>query len=147
MKKLEETESILAIDPGSDKCGVAVVSAERVVLKRCIVTPERVAETVRELAESYGISKIAIGDATASKKIEQSLSALFPHLTLVFIDEKNSTLEARSLYWEAHPSRGWRRVLPLSLQLPPVPIDDFAAVVLALRALAADAQQRQSVGN
>ncbi|HKM17981.1 MAG TPA: pre-16S rRNA-processing nuclease YqgF, partial [Limnochordia bacterium] len=34
-----------------------------------------------------------------------------------------------------HPPRGWRRLLPVSLQTPPVPIDDYVAVILAQRYL------------
>jgi hypothetical protein len=51
------------------------------------------------------------------------------------VNERDSTLEARDLYWKEVPPRGWRRLVPLSLQVPPEPIDDFAAVVLARRHL------------
>lgn len=63
------------------------------------------------------------------------LSTLAPALKVVAVEERNSTLEARALYWQEKPPRGWRRVLPLSLQEPPEPVDDFAAVVLARRFL------------
>jgi hypothetical protein len=52
------------------------------------------------------------------------------------VDEKNSTLEARPLYWQEYPRRGLLRLLPISLLAPPVAIDDFAAVVLGRRFLA-----------
>lgn len=142
-----ESAPILAIDPGSDKCGIAVVAADGTVFERSIVAPELVAETVRMLTETYAVQKIAIGDATTSRKLQQKLSAQFPSLKFTLIDERNSTLEARALYWKTHPPRGWRRVVPLSLQLPPVPIDDFAAVVLALRTVENDRNTDESTGN
>lgn len=137
---------VLAIDPGSDKCGIAVVSSSLEVLERIIVAPERVAETVQTLAETYNIQKVAIGNATTSRKLRQTLGTHLPHIEFVSIDEKNSTLEARALYWKATPPRGWRRFLPLSLQLPPTPIDDFAAVVLAFRFFENRRKQKDNCG-
>jgi hypothetical protein len=60
-----------------------------------------------------------------------------PEVDITTVDETGSTLEARVLYWQEHRPRGWRRLVPLSLQVPPEPVDDFAAVVLARRFLSA----------
>lgn len=51
-----------------------------------------------------------------------------------YADESYTTLRARELYWKLHPPRGWRRWLPLSLQVPTRDVDDLAAwaIVLAL---------------
>ena len=54
------------------------------------------------------------------------------------VDEKNTTLEARKLYWKKNPPSGWRRLLPISMQVPPVPVDDIAAEVLANKYRAKD---------
>ena len=48
------------------------------------------------------------------------------------IDEAYSTLEGRRRYLQEH-RRGWRRLLPLGLQAPPEPYDDYVAVVLGER--------------
>ena len=45
---------------------------------------------------------------------------------------------ARELYFREHPPRGWRRLVPTGLQLPPVPVDDYAAILIARRFLARD---------
>jgi hypothetical protein len=52
------------------------------------------------------------------------------------IDETDTTYRARALYFAEHPPRGWRRLLPLGLQVPPGPIDDYAAMLIARRYLA-----------
>ena len=41
--------------------------------------------------------------------------------------------------YQATP-RGLRRLLPTSMQVPPVPVDDFVAVILGTRYLARQAQ-------
>ena len=51
------------------------------------------------------------------------------------VDEYRTTDDARRAYWKAHPPRGWRRFLPTGMQVPPVPVDDFVAVLLAQRYL------------
>lgn len=126
---------ILALDPGSDKCGLAVVAPGSGVLQRRIVAPDEIEIALRELLPQYGVTRVILGNATTSRAMRERVSTLFPEVELVEVDERNSTLEARELYWKENPPRGWRRVLPLSLQVPPEPVDDFAAVVLALRFL------------
>ncbi len=126
-------KAILAIDPGKDKCGLAVVAQSGAVLWQRIAPPSQIAEQVRELLQKFSISQIVLGNATTSRAMREKLNGEFPQAKIVEVEEKNSTLEARDLYWLSNPPRGWRRVLPLSAQLPPEPVDDFAAIVLAQR--------------
>jgi hypothetical protein len=49
------------------------------------------------------------------------------------IDEKYTTVEGRKLYFQYTPRRGWRRFVPLSLQYPPEPVDDFVAWIIGQR--------------
>lgn len=131
-----ESTPILALDPGKDKCGVAVVTradgATR-VLRRQVIAASNLEAVVPEWIAEFRIEKIVLGDATTSRAWHARLSTLLPSIEVIVVKETNSTLEARALYWKHNPPRGWRRVLPLSLQVPPEPIDDFAAIVLAER--------------
>jgi RNase H-fold protein (predicted Holliday junction resolvase) len=131
---------ILALDPGKDKCGVAIVRATSddlnggiEVLVRRIVSSRELEKVLPILVQEWGIVHIVVGDATTSRAWRERLSTLLPDVAISSIHEAGSTLEARALYWQANPPRGWRRVLPLSLQAPPEPLDDFAAGVLAQR--------------
>jgi hypothetical protein len=51
------------------------------------------------------------------------------------VDERETTLRARARYFQAHPPRGWKRLVPRGMLLPPCPIDDFAALLIAERFL------------
>lgn len=126
---------LIAVDPGKDKCGLAVVGMDGVTLSRQIAPTFQAPQIVAALVETHQATRILIGNSTTSKTMRERLSALLPQAELVEVEEKNSTLEARALYWRENPPRGWRRVLPLSLQSPPSPVDDFAALVLARRFL------------
>lgn len=127
---------IIAIDPGRDKCGVAVVQADNRVLERQIVPRATALEGLQKLIFRFPDAVLVLGNATTSRALREEITQLFPQTAIQMQDETGSTLEARDLYWVEHPQRGWRRFWPQSLQMPPEPIDDFAAIVLAQRFLA-----------
>jgi hypothetical protein len=126
---------ILAVDPGREKCGVAVLSAVRVLDHRVIPTSGLV-PFVGDVLGERAVAWAVVGDQTSSGEVRKLLEAHFPSLAVVTIGEERTTLEARRLYFKDHLPRGWRRLLPLSLQVPPVPHDDYAAIVLGQRFLA-----------
>lgn len=130
---------LLAIDPGRQKCGIAVVEfrdaidRDGTILFRAIEAADSLRERLHPIVEEFAPGEIALGNSTASPDLLRDLPLLFPHIAVVSVGEAHSTLEARALYWRVHAPRGWRRLVPLSLQTPPEAIDDFAAVVIARR--------------
>jgi len=60
------------------------------------------------------------------------LSALFPNIPVLSAPERNTSLRAREVYFREYPPRGWRRLIPRGLLLPPRPIDDYAAFLIAI---------------
>ncbi len=126
---------ILAVDPGRLKCGLALLELQRVVLKEVVSRTETVNRIV-ELLPSNG--PIIVGDRTGSKEFIEELLAAIPHISnrVEPTDEHLSSVQARQRYWLEHPPQGWHRLVPVSLQVPPVPIDDYVAVILAERYLA-----------
>jgi RNase H-fold protein (predicted Holliday junction resolvase) len=127
---------LLAIDPGRDKCGLAVVSREGAILRRRVVPRAEIVAAALSWSRDCSPDLLLLGSATGARELETELRAAFPLLPLHIVDEHGSTLEARALFWQEHPPRGWRKLLPVSLQTPPSPLDDLAAVVLARRFLA-----------
>jgi RNase H-fold protein (predicted Holliday junction resolvase) len=141
------TFKVLSIDPGREKCGVAIVESTAgqslssdasgnspfVVLRQEIVPRQQMMARLGELIECFLPDAFLLGNATTSKALATGLVGQWPQIALHIVDEAGSTLAARDLFWKAHPPRGWRRCVPLSLQYPPVPLDDFAALVLAQR--------------
>ena len=123
---------VLAIDPGRDKCGVAVLASDgRVLVQRVVPTAELDA-AVGELIQSYAPTVI-MGDGTTSTDAKKRVEAL--GVPVLLVDEYRTTDAAKCAYWEAHPPRGWRRFVPRGMLVPPVPVDDFVAVILAQRFL------------
>ncbi len=132
-------KTVLAIDPGTDKCGMAHVCREEdgrlTVLWRGVVQRANVVESIREHLQSKEL--LVIGKGTGSRPLVQEINGELPSAAILLVDEKDTTLQARERYWEHHPRRGWRRLLPASLQLPPEQVDDFVALILAERVLLA----------
>jgi len=123
---------VLAIDPGRDKCGVAVLSPAGALLFRQVVPTAQLENVVSTLVEKHAPT-IIMGNGTTSAAAKERVEALGGAVTLV--DEYRTTDAAKSAYWEAYPPHGWRRLVPRGLLVPPVPVDDFAAVILAQRFL------------
>lgn len=125
-------EVVLAIDPGTDKCGLAAAS-QKGVLRQWVAPRERLFKDVKEAVEVYGVRTIILGDGTGSKKFEAEISAAFPEISVAVVDEYRTTDAARERYWREKPPKGWRRLLPVGMQVPPEPYDDLVAVILAER--------------
>lgn len=128
---------LLAIDPGTTKCGMAILDSQGKVLFREISPTATIANRLLELIEGWNVNCVVYGESTGAKHITSLVQGLSTKSTFTVhgVDETNSTLEARPLYWQEYPRRGLLRLLPISLLSPPVPIDDFAAVVLGRRFL------------
>lgn len=131
--------TVLAVDPGSAKCGLAVVHRDAAgklhVRWRRIVPVEDLPEAVREAHAIAPLALIVVGDGTRSQATVAAIRAASPSVGILVVDERDTTMHARERYWEHHPRRGWRRLLPATMQVPPEPVDDFVAVILAERVL------------
>lgn len=137
------------IDPGRDKFGLAVTDDYELLFSAVIPT-ERLDDIAASLAagrwsalSSYGQERmitpvdldhigagvksyvIYVGDGTESDVFQRKLRDAGVRCAL--IDETNTTLEGRALYWKLYPPRGLWRLIPTSLRIPPRPIDDLAA--------------------
>jgi len=130
---MPEEEIIIAIDPGTKKCGYVVVDSNLSVLllQREVISTEEITKAIEDSLKIYKIDKIILGNGTNYKNIEKRLKNHFPQLKIILIEEKFSTLEARKKYFEAHPPQGVSKLIPLSLRVPPCNYDDFAAFLLA----------------
>lgn len=126
--------AVLGIDPGTRKCGYAVVSAAgSAPLELGIVPTAELGERVRLLGERFALRVVALGAGTNTAPVAALLAGSL--LPVRAVDERETTLLARRRYFDAHPPRGWRRLVPRGMLLPPRPIDDFAALLIAERFL------------
>ena len=125
--------SVAAIDPGRDKCGLAVLAADGSVLFQQVVETKRLIEKLCQQRARHPFQTIILGNGTTSESARRRIVKALPGLELVVVDEYRTTELAKGEYWKAHPPTGWRRLLPVTMQVPPVPVDDFVAVLLGRR--------------
>lgn len=123
---------MLGVDPGTRKAGLAVVQAvDGAILARRVCPLGQLDAIVSELVSAYGLRVAALGGGTHAAPLGAALAAL--GLRVELVDERETTLQARRLYFAEKPPRGWRRLVPAGMLLPPEPIDDFAAALIARR--------------
>ena len=77
---------------------------------------------------------IAMGNGTRSKEFHEYLKNRV-NIEIVIADEKNTTLEARKLYWKIHKPNFIMRFLPESMRVPSRVLDDLAAWSIGIRAM------------
>jgi RNase H-fold protein (predicted Holliday junction resolvase) len=127
-------DAVLGVDPGRSKVGYALLEGSGAVVAAGIEPIERLSARLAEIVRTHAVSAIALGRGTNARPIKASLEAL--GLPIHLIDEHETSRGARTLYFAEHPPRGWRKLIPLGLQLPERPIDDYAAILIARRFLA-----------
>ena len=128
------SEAVLGIDPGTQKAGFAIIEATSSAPLVVGIEPlDGLIGRVRQLVEHYRVRAIALGRGTHATAVARMLTTV--DVPVHLIDEHETTWRARALYFADHPPRGWRRLIPLGLLLPPRPIDDYAAVLIARRYL------------
>ena len=123
----------MGIDPGRDKCGVAVLTAAGEIKFQRVVPTEELDAVIKNLAAQFEIEKVILGDGTTHKAAANKITAA--GLRFELVDEKHTTEEARREFWIKNPPRGWRKLLPTSMQVPPEPVDAIVAEILVRRFL------------
>ncbi len=118
---------IIGLDPGKN-LGVAFVSEDGQLERGEIVLGEELA-----FYPFPAGAQIVVGGGTGSARVQEVLRKR--GLSFVVVDEKDTSLRARELYFKHHPPPFWMRLLPRGLWSPPRPIDDYAAYAIVLRYL------------
>ena len=136
------------IDPGRFKIGVAF-EEDGVLLFSAIVPKEYqddIAAALKNLnwdiLSKWGqegstsvlsracLTSVYIGNGTSSDEIKALLDT---GINTEIVDERETTLEGRKLYWKIHPPKGIAKIIPTSMRTPPRDIDDLAAFIIVRR--------------
>jgi RNase H-fold protein (predicted Holliday junction resolvase) len=125
----------LGLDPGRQKCGLAVMDRNCTVHLQQVVENDRALPLLQQVCQDYPIEQVIVGDQTGSKTWRQTLETTFPQIPVVAVDERYSSLEARDRYWQMYPPRGLARLIPPGMRQPPRAIDDIVAILLIERYL------------
>lgn len=131
-------KTVLGIDPGKTKIGLAVVSGQgkdTQILERAVCSLEELTKCLGDALHRAKVDFAVIGNGTNSKRVQELIREAAPSMAILIVDEQDTSIRARERYWEHNKRRGWRRFVPSSLLVPPVPIDDYVAAILAERAI------------
>jgi RNase H-fold protein (predicted Holliday junction resolvase) len=124
---------VAGFDPGRDKCGVAVMTGDRRLCWHGIVASPQVISRLKALRCRFPFSQLVMGNQTASSQWRSQLREQFPDLEIIPVAEQFTSQLARQRYWQMYPPRGWQRLIPEGMRLPPRPIDDIVAIILLER--------------
>ena len=121
---------LMGIDPGRNKCGVAVLTDEgKEVLKEISKTSD-LSKKLEDLLQDYSIDKIILGNGTYADKVFNILKLFFDEKEIIFVEEENSTYIAEEKYLKENPPLGLSFLNKVMKFKPKRPLDDYTAVVL-----------------
>lgn len=121
---------ILALDPGSDKVGFAVVYYDLTHGELGIAYLSEMQRVLRRFClpgQPDLPQAVVIGNGTAAGILCRLYNDQQFEIPVYFAEERNTTAKARGRYFAEHPPTGLWKLVPLGLQLPPRPVDDYAA--------------------
>lgn len=133
----EKKPWILAVDPGSDKVGYCVVNYDCTRGEKGVVFLAEIHRIFKKFCQNNANppQAVVMGNGTAAAVVCRLYNDLEFPVPLRFAEEKNTTYKARARYFSEHPPTGFWKIVPIGLQLPPCPIDDYAAWLIGERYL------------
>ncbi len=120
----------MAVDPGRDKSGIAIIDNNRKIYFKDIVITDNISSVIRPLLADYTIDMIVIGDGTYCEEIRKIISRQ-SKIPISIVNEAYSTVEAEKKYRQEKQNCLFRLVK----WKPSCPLDDYVAVILAERYL------------
>ena len=128
---------ILAIDPGKEKTGIAVLNQSGEIVSRVTLSNAKFEEQLVRFDQQFLPIAWIVGSKNAGREIRDLAEILNQRDAPFYLqNEHRSSEEGRLLYWQANPPTGCMRFIPSSFQVPPEPWDDWAAVVIGRRWIA-----------
>lgn len=132
---VEKSPVLLGFDPGRDKCGVAIRSADGQFPFHQVIPAADALQQIPSLCQHWQVTQVVMGNQTTAQQWLETLRDALPNLPIALVDERYTTLEARDRYWQLYPPTGLRNLIPQSLRQIPRPIDDIVAMLLIERYL------------
>jgi len=120
---------VITIDPGKSKCGLVLAEiSEKKVYIAIIVKSELLENYLRNLIAAEDISRIIIGNGTASKEIREKL--YFFKKEIITFEEKNTTYRAKARYFELFPISGLKFLIPREIFILNKNLDAISALII-----------------
>ena len=125
---------ILAMDPGKDKTGVALVDDDGTLVAKKVAKTACFEEELTAFLAGRTFSACVMGNGTRhqvmQQRVEKWLQKQEIHLPVILVDEKYTTEMGEQWYWKDHPAKGLSRLIPKGMRTVPVPIDDYVAWII-----------------
>lgn len=125
---------ILAIDPGSQKTGIALVREDGSLFRKAVVPTEELGAHILRAMDGNKVRAVVMGNGTRHKELkalaEEALKKGGYSITVSLVDEKYTTEMGTQRYWACNPPKGWARFLPKGFRTVPGPVDDYVAWVI-----------------
>jgi RNase H-fold protein (predicted Holliday junction resolvase) len=139
--RAELIQTVLAIDPGTAKCGIAIVRRpatipprrlEHVLCHEVVETERLVVRVLSLLSDHKEVEVVLIGNATRGAVLRRALVAALPaEIPVKPVEEAYTSQRARVRFQIENPPRGWQRLVPMGLRSLPLAYDDYVAILLA----------------
>jgi len=120
----------MGIDPGRNKCGIAIVTEKGEVVEKEIAETTNLSRKIEEVLSRFSISKCILGNGTYADKVFNILQLLLEEEKIIFIEEADSTYIAEQRYLKKNPPLGLNFLNKIIKFKPKKPLDDYTAVVL-----------------
>ena len=126
---------IFAIDPGREKCGIALFDSITGLIFKKVIDSETLIKICKEQLITHNDVKVIMGNGTSSKEHQKNIKNLLRDFgqELELVDEYKTTELATKLYWQEHQPKWWQKILPKTMLIPQEPVDDYVALILAQR--------------
>lgn len=125
---------ILAIDPGSQKTGAALVAEDGRLVWKAILPSADVPEKAAALAAEHHVRAVVMGNGTRHSamqaRVAEALRAAGLPADIPLVDEKYTTEMGKARYLEDHPPKGLARLLPKGMRTVSEPVDDYVAWII-----------------
>lgn len=127
-------ESIMAIDPGTKKIGLAILKSNGSILHKCILRMDNTIEqSIKSIFDDFNPDVIILGDGTGSGNLLEILKNI-PSISskeIKLVKEQYSTEEARKIYLAKFSSiKRFFLLLGYVAGLYKLDFDDEAAILL-----------------
>mgnify|MGYP006286290387 CR=1 FL=1 len=123
--------NLIALDPGKDKIGVAVLNFSKQEKEKTIVKKEDLKDHLNEIINHYQIKEIVIGNGTGAEEIKEIINSTHTNLRITFVEEEFTTEEAQARYLEEKPMSNYEKLLRKVVSWKvKKPLDDYAALII-----------------
>jgi len=123
---------LLALDPGRDKVGTAVLDYQAREQEKTIVKIEELVQHLTEIFKLYQINEIIIGNGTGSDKIRKLIKNNFENREIKLVEEEFTTEEAQARYLKEKPMSNYEKLLRKFINWKvQKSLDDYAALIIA----------------